>query len=778
MLEAPLLGQRAGLRQKLLRTLSGCGRAADGRLARRDLHRIAEHAIEQIVERLALRLRKVRLQPAGGVDEVEKTRQGARRLLDATEGGGALAHLGDVGIRQFLDHRHPARGLARLNHRLTDEEGPAFADPFLGLMDEFAEQAVAGAEVMVEEGERCADREGMEPEREFRQFHRHRIEVCAVDDALQHDAPHEVAVVEVLVAHLPAVGLRLGADMAAYGLDLGRKRRGILAPRHQRGGLLLRGEGFVGEPIDQRDQEVPGAHRGVEHTQGQEGFRRVEAPEIGEALFLRPGIGGEALGGLAEGGAALGEQRPDRAADDEADQLLRRVVAAGVLPGEGIQPDAGAVLHDIELEKPLVDGAEMLDGEIAEIDEAPGGAVALAGEVVEQLAHRRVGWPRAHQQRRGGGREQAAVVRRQAQRGVARVDGPAECGEIIPPPGERGRERARLVARLRRLDAEAPQRVSRIARVAHRQEVAILGVKNEQQAIEQNQRGVPRLGPPARIRGLGLRVGLGKRGDQAGEHAVEHRLGQGCGDPLLVAAALGQGGVEEGEAAGAGAIVSFAAKERQEGSEEVERALLALGGAVEQRGQVEADEALRPAAGAVEVEAPGAPVRQQPPADGAVRGGLGKGEVAENLRGGRPARAAAPVEGGIAGLVLHHHGGEAVAGGGIAQPGGLVAARGGGEEQGVGDVVAPAACGLLRQVVPAQAVEHGADEGLLGGSLVGLRHCRQRPPEGAQGTGLLRHLGGVQRPPFRRLAQPLAKVELGQQASGNHDSAPGVEMRP
>jgi UDP-N-acetylglucosamine enolpyruvyl transferase len=52
--------------------------------------------------------------------------------------------------------------------------------------------------------------------------------------------------------------------------------------------------------------------------------------------------------------------------------------------------------------------------------------------------------------------------------------------------------------------------------------------------------------------------------------------------------------------------VGVAAEEEQEGAEEVERARLALHGAIQQRGQVEADEALRPAAGAVVVQAPNA----------------------------------------------------------------------------------------------------------------------------------------------------------------------------
>src|SRR6185437_16351904 len=57
-----------------------------------------------------------------------------------------------------------------------------------------ADERVAGAEVVVEEVERGADGEGVQPEADLGEFHGHRVEIDAVDASLQHVAAKEVDV--------------------------------------------------------------------------------------------------------------------------------------------------------------------------------------------------------------------------------------------------------------------------------------------------------------------------------------------------------------------------------------------------------------------------------------------------------------------------------------------------------------------------------------------------------------------------------------------------------
>ena len=86
-----------------------------------------------------------------------------------------------------------------------------------------------------------------------------------------------------------------------------------------------------------------------------------------------------------------------------------------------------------------------------------------------------------------------------------------------------------------------------------------------------------------------------------------------------------------------------------------------------------------------------------------------------------------------------------------------------------GLVAAPAPGCLLRQVVPAEPVEHGVDEGLFGGGLVGLRHRREPLPENVQGVGLLRHLG--RRPGRRPGAGGQGHGASGMEEGSNADAA-------
>ena len=86
-------------------------------------------------------------------------------------------------------------------------------------MHEFTKQRIAAAQVMIQKRERRANGERMQPERQLRQLYRHRVEIDAVDYPLEHNAPHEVAIVQMLVAHLPAVLFGFFLDVSADALD-------------------------------------------------------------------------------------------------------------------------------------------------------------------------------------------------------------------------------------------------------------------------------------------------------------------------------------------------------------------------------------------------------------------------------------------------------------------------------------------------------------------------------------------------------------------------------
>ncbi len=124
-------------------------------------------AVEKGVQR-GLVLLCLRVEP---VDRVNKREEGVER-------GGHLAHffedqfralrLGDLGVGQPLDDLHRRRGAHRPAHQLMQQQRLA---PRRGLVDPApdprAEQAVAVAQVMVEEAQRRADGEGMEPQRDL-----------------------------------------------------------------------------------------------------------------------------------------------------------------------------------------------------------------------------------------------------------------------------------------------------------------------------------------------------------------------------------------------------------------------------------------------------------------------------------------------------------------------------------------------------------------------------------------------------------------------------------
>jgi hypothetical protein len=131
-------------------------------------------------------------------------------------------------------------------------------------------------------------------------------------------------------------------------------------------------------------------------------------------------LAGERLGGFPKPLDALGNERSDRALEDELNQDLVGIERAGTLPGGFVcdDLDLAFLLDHLVFQQALVDRAELLDREVAVVDATP----AVARERIEQRREGGIQQLYPIEKRGGLGIEQTAVVRRQAERGLAPVD--------------------------------------------------------------------------------------------------------------------------------------------------------------------------------------------------------------------------------------------------------------------------------------------------------------------------------------------------------------------
>ena len=146
-----------------------------------------------------------------------------------------------------------------------------------------------------------------------------------------------MAVVEPVEINGPVTFRRVCRDSLADRLDAVRERRDVAIHLSFR---LGHGRDYaVGEIVHQIDQEVAGAHGGVADLQLKQPLRRVVFFQTsnrplarGTCLRHAPSLGQEPV-------QARLHQRPDRLLHDQADQIVRRVVAAGALAGEDVRAD-------------------------------------------------------------------------------------------------------------------------------------------------------------------------------------------------------------------------------------------------------------------------------------------------------------------------------------------------------------------------------------------------------------------------------------------------------
>ena len=407
------------------------------------------------------------------------------------------------------------------------------------------EQAVADADVVVEEGERLAGLQGLQPQAHAAELGGHRVPVHAVEAAADHVAERVLmeqrgglAVARRMGAHAgqmagEAVG---GADQEVAGADSGvadlevedrplRLGPGLAADRR----LDHRVEGRVEQALHQRVGRVVGA-RGLARVAGElrEGEARAVAAELG--------------------------REPEQALVDAA-QLLRAEVAVVHRPQHPALADEGEAAERFqevvvgELGVVEVGGGGRVPEKAAEGGEGEGAAGGLEGGVARERPHRDLELPPqvavagaldpARQIAQPGG----AVVR-----GVALAGNPRGVG-IVP-----GVEQRPSVEEAVFRDEEEDQPVHDAQKLAV--EVVQPDLPGAQGLA---QRGVLRVAGEARAQGFERALDAAAQLPER-PRALAVRLagpslqpaGLGPGQPAIGWAAVGWAAVARGEAGGVG----------------------------------------------------------------------------------------------------------------------------------------------------------------------------------------------------------------------------------
>ena len=267
-----------------------------------NVDRIAERPI-QPGEVCGPVLAVAKVHPVEGVKKRQQRIQRRRHFQDLGKLLGGAMRLRNLRVRQSLDGLHGCRRVGGPVERVLQEQ----AALLFGLVDggphPDAEQAVATAQMMVQEAERRAHREGVQPQRDLGQLHRHRVLVHAVDAALEHHATNDVPVVKLVRVHCPAAPLGIGQNSVPDRVDSLGQRRDVVAPRLRRVHLGL-GDGadhLVGHQVHEADQEVPGPHGRVADLQVEECGRRIECPDLQEPVMFRQAAVGQLVDPASEG---------------------------------------------------------------------------------------------------------------------------------------------------------------------------------------------------------------------------------------------------------------------------------------------------------------------------------------------------------------------------------------------------------------------------------------------------------------------------------------------
>ena len=252
---------------------------------------------------------------------------------------------------------------------------------------------------------------------------------------------------------------------------------------------------------------MPAAHGRVADLEFQHGLCRVQRVQ-------RLPVGGVEGGfacllfqvGVKRGHAGLG-QLAYRLAQHQAHQVVVGVIAARHLAGKAgghgkHAVDLGLVfvavkrlhlVHQAVFQQALVNAAQVGHRQVAVVDPAAQQVFGAARERVDDGRHHFVGHLGAVEQGRARPVEQAAVVGRYANVVVALVNQAEHATQREPNFGHGAAERAPGVHLVAHRFADAPHAVFGVTRVAHGQQVAVFGVKHEEQAVQKHQSGLAHL---------------------------------------------------------------------------------------------------------------------------------------------------------------------------------------------------------------------------------------------------------------------------------------------
>lgn len=147
-------------------------------------------------------------------------------------------------------------------------------------------------------------------------------------------------------------------------------------------------------------------------------------------------------------------------------------------------------------------------------------------------------------QRSVGGREQAAIVGRNADGCVAPVNDAGQIGNPAPNLGCSYRKRITAPHAITDFEPLWPEGIIIIAIGVDRQQIAVFCIKQEQQPIEQDQRRVAHF--------LQRRLGRCPRNrrSQCREDFIENELGQRLGNALFIESSFGPRAFVKGSAIG------------------------------------------------------------------------------------------------------------------------------------------------------------------------------------------------------------------------------------
>ena len=283
--------------------------------------------------------------PAEAGEGVEESAEIGGGGLDGVEEGLGFVDFGYVGVGEFLDLAHALGGVLDALDGALHEHGDLQPPQVRrGVGDAEAEEGVAAAEVVVEEGERGADGEAVEPEGDLGEFHGQGILVDAVDTALEDEAADDGLVGQLGLVDLP-VGLA-GAvqDVGADGGDAvqeGRLVGVVLGQPVGEGGSDFDQVGdVVGQEVNRSDEEVAAAHGWIEHLEVKDGLGGVQSGQLGAAFGPWAAVTSKVVGSCLEGVQTFLDQRLEGLVDDEVHEVLRGVEAAAVLASVGVGADS------------------------------------------------------------------------------------------------------------------------------------------------------------------------------------------------------------------------------------------------------------------------------------------------------------------------------------------------------------------------------------------------------------------------------------------------------